>query len=167
MNIPCSLSHVQNEEWAEVAGGYLVSSRGRFARYGKLCNGWLSDNGYCLVEISRKKHRLHRVVFEAFRGSIPDGMVVDHLNCVKTDNRLENLEVVTQRENVDRAVAAGRYRGPGIKRSGWKHSTTEEREELKSLKRAGVSKAEIIRRSGRSKSFVESVLKDASREAVP
>ena len=40
---------------------------------------------------------LHRFIKEIFHG--PSHLEVDHLNKVKDDNRLENLEYVTRREN--------------------------------------------------------------------
>lgn len=43
---------------------------------------------------------VHRLVAEAFLGLMPkDGMVVDHINGCKHDNRVENLRWVTQSEN--------------------------------------------------------------------
>ena len=38
----------------------------------------------------------------AWIGPIPDGYVVDHLNGVTTDNRAENLQAITPKENVRR-----------------------------------------------------------------
>lgn len=32
-------------------------------------------------------------------GDIPDGMEIDHINRIKDDNRIENLRVVTKRQN--------------------------------------------------------------------
>ena len=64
-------------------------------QYGHLT--WhLSDTGYA---VRRNKSeggtvRLHRLVVDA-----PEGMVVDHLNGDKLDNRASNLRVCTQAEN--------------------------------------------------------------------
>ena len=46
-----------------------------------------------------KSLRSHRLIWECFHGVIPTGFVIDHINRDKLDNRLENLRVVTQREN--------------------------------------------------------------------
>ncbi len=42
----------------------------------------------------------HRFVYEVFCGLIPKKLVINHINNVRTDNRLENLELVTQQENM-------------------------------------------------------------------
>lgn len=49
----------------------------------------------------KKLKRIHQLVCEAFLGHIPCGMnqVIDHINGNKKDNCLENLRIVTQREN--------------------------------------------------------------------
>lgn len=43
---------------------------------------------------------VHRFVWETFNGKIPFGMEINHINEDKTDNRLENLECITQTENI-------------------------------------------------------------------
>lgn len=56
-----------------------------------------------------KLHKMHRVVVQTFVGDIPEGMHVNHINGVKDDNRLDNLEVITPRANtVHSFVALGR-----------------------------------------------------------
>lgn len=54
---------------------------------------YLYDNG------KKKCYKVHRLVYEAFNGPIPEGMQVNHINEVKTDNRLTNLNLMTCEEN--------------------------------------------------------------------
>lgn len=73
---------------------------------------WLGKNGYWYVDMraddgKRVKRLVHRLVWEDANGQIPKGMCINHINGVKTDNRLENLEVVTYRENNAHAAASG------------------------------------------------------------
>ena len=59
--------------------------------------------GYLQVLLykDRKRHmfRVHRIVWEAFNGPIPEGMEVNHVNECTWDNRLENLNLLTHKEN--------------------------------------------------------------------
>jgi hypothetical protein len=41
----------------------------------------------------------HRLVWESFVCPITPGMVIDHINAVKKDNRLNNLQMITYSEN--------------------------------------------------------------------
>ena len=42
----------------------------------------------------------HRFVFEVLRGPIPRCFEVDHINNVKFDNRIKNLQLLTHKQNV-------------------------------------------------------------------
>ena len=44
---------------------------------------------------------VHRLVFEAFNGPIPEGLQVNHINEIKTDNSLSNLNLMTCKENIN------------------------------------------------------------------
>ena len=47
----------------------------------------------------QKNYYVHRFVYECFNSIIPDGKVIDHVNNIKDDNRLCNLQLMTQQEN--------------------------------------------------------------------
>lgn len=48
---------------------------------------------------SKKLFSVHRLVWEAFNGKIPEGMQINHINEDPSDNRLENLNLMTPKEN--------------------------------------------------------------------
>jgi hypothetical protein len=58
----------------------------------------LNDSGYRLVLHKKVHMRAHRVAYALFHGKLTPGQV-DLLNCDRTDNRLENLRVVSQAGN--------------------------------------------------------------------
>lgn len=45
---------------------------------------------------------VQRVVYAWFNGEVPEGMVVDHINDDKSDNRLCNLQLKTPKENINK-----------------------------------------------------------------
>ena len=50
-----------------------------------------------------KKYSQSRFVFEAIKGVIPKGLETDHLNEVKRDNRIENLQILTKKQNIEKS----------------------------------------------------------------
>lgn len=47
----------------------------------------------------KKTYRLHRLVYKAFVGEIPKGMVIDHIDGDRSNNNVDNLRCVTLSEN--------------------------------------------------------------------
>lgn len=72
------------------------------AKLGKLVKvkGHLNSRGYISDRLpDRKMYLVHRAIWETFNGEIPEGMVIDHLNTNRSDNRLDNLNCCTYSEN--------------------------------------------------------------------
>lgn len=81
---------------------------------GKILKPWFDGRGnYLQVTLSKdnkhKKHQVHRLVAETFLPNIENKREVNHKNAIKTDNRLDNLEWVTSKENKEHAKAMGLY----------------------------------------------------------
>lgn len=87
--------------WVGVDGSFLTrfNSTGKYLGVRSLSAGKFP---YYRIRVgSTKGAYAHRVVFEVISGSeIPEGLEVDHINGVATDNRFDNLRVVTKMENM-------------------------------------------------------------------
>lgn len=88
---------------------YDVEQDGRWGKYKrhfneKECKIALDTEGYQKVNLLGENVRLHRIIWECEHGKIPEGMVIDHINRNKSDNRLENLRLVDPRTNVLNAI---------------------------------------------------------------
>lgn len=59
-----------------------------------------THNGYYSITLNKKCHRVSRLVWTTFNGPIPEGMQVNHINEIRTDNRLENLNLMTPSQNL-------------------------------------------------------------------
>lgn len=57
---------------------------------------------------SRRVYSVHRLVWEAFKGPIPEGMIIDHINGNGCCNWITNLQVITYSENTRRAFTMNR-----------------------------------------------------------
>ena len=99
------------EIWKDVVGYeglYKVSSYGKIYSVRRNREMYLNkgSHGYltCTFKVDKKNSffRVHGLVVKAFIDSnykYEKGLVIDHINRCKTDNRVENLRIVTSREN--------------------------------------------------------------------
>ena len=61
--------------------------------------GCVNGQGYIQTQISRKNYQNHRLVWMYHYGYFPEGEL-DHINRVRTDNRIENLREVSRSCNM-------------------------------------------------------------------
>ena len=61
--------------------------------------GHIEKRGYTNISINGKKYRAHRLIWTYHNGKIPSGLVVDHIDCDKTNNKIENLRLATRKQN--------------------------------------------------------------------
>jgi len=72
----------------------------------------------------------HRLIWEHVYGQIPLGLQVNHINGVKWDNRIENLELVTPSENLKHAYRLGLASASG-ERNGRAKLTAEKARQIR------------------------------------
>lgn len=102
------------EIWNDVLGNdaYQASDQGNvkslnYNHTGKeqLLKPGKNTSGYLQVVLCKdgvpKPRLVSLLVWEAFNGPIPEGYEVNHINENKEDNRLENLNLMTRKENVN------------------------------------------------------------------
>lgn len=87
------------ERFRKGKNGCLVTVKERILKQGIIRNGYY--NVILCKNSIEKNYLVHRLVWIAFNGSIPEGYDINHLNEKKFDNRLENLNLMTHRENLN------------------------------------------------------------------
>ena len=94
------------ERWKPVLGfegKYEVSDQGRLKNVqegaghvtGRILRVGINLRGYAQYTLGKYggRHSAHLLVMQAFSGPKPDGLEINHKNGIKTDNRIENLEL--------------------------------------------------------------------------
>lgn len=82
------------------SNGDIIGAQGRILRPGLAL-------GYCQVAIGGRTMKVHRLVAHAFIPKVEGSEDVNHINGIKTDNRLENLEWSNDSHNISHAFSSG------------------------------------------------------------
>lgn len=101
-------------------GLYVVTDEGKVyaTQTGKEVKGVVNKSGYLQVNLHkngvRTTARVHQIVYYSFHRNRnkSDNLVIDHIDCDKTNNALSNLRKITTRQNTARAKT-NRY-GRGV-----------------------------------------------------
>jgi len=122
---------MQEELWKPIVGFeglYEVSNLGRvrsldravlckdffITKKGKLKTIMIDKKGYQYVFLSKEGveriYRVHRLVAITFIPNPENKPEIDHINTIKTDNRIENLRWVTSKENAQNAISHKKQR---------------------------------------------------------
>lgn len=109
-----------NEQWYKIPGydGYLINNLGnvKSTKMGTdkllkqcLCNGYY---GVTLYKNGKRNHiSVHRLMCMTFIPNPLNKPQVDHINGIKTDNRIENLHWVTSKENCNNPLRIEKFMG--------------------------------------------------------
>jgi len=107
--------------WAQIIDfpNYYVSDKGLVwsTITDKLLAPGATKDGYLQVSLSNypdeaKRRYVHRLVLEGFLSRIPAGFQCNHLDSVRDNNVLSNLEIVTHKQNMEHATNKGNMSNP-------------------------------------------------------
>lgn len=133
-----------SEQWRSVLGYeglYEVSNLGhvvsvKFNKRKRL-NPKPTSRGYKRITLRKDRKRkgvfVHEMVLEAFVSQRPDGLVANHKNGDKSDNRVQNLEWITQKQNVHHAIRKGNFFTPRGEQCGPSKLTEKQVLKIRSL----------------------------------
>ena len=101
----------KDRRWKKINEDYSISDRGEIWSYKrfKLLKPGKNKPGYhyynLTIDFKRKNYSASRLVAEYFIGKISYGLIVDHINSNKIDNRVENLRIITRSENSSHSLS--------------------------------------------------------------
>lgn len=125
-----TLFNTMEEIWRDVpdfSGKYMISNLGNVKSLerivcvldgkhktirDRILKKHLNSKGYYRVNLSIKNNKIfrplvHRLVAEAFIPREPNKNIINHKNCIRTDNRVENLEWCDYGYNYEHAILNG------------------------------------------------------------
>jgi len=103
---------LSSEVWQDIqgySGIYQVSTLGRIRSLKKgkikLLKPYINNMGYAVLSLyanhKQKTYHVHELVAETFLVKVDGKNYIDHINGIKTDNRIDNLRWCTPKENAN------------------------------------------------------------------
>ena len=105
---------------------YSISNTGlvRNDKTGRILNLHINMRGYKIITLSNngrcKTFKVHQLVAEVYLNHVPDGhnLVVNHIDHNRLNNTVNNLEIITMRENTNKLhiKSSSKYTGVSLQK---------------------------------------------------
>ncbi len=153
-----------------------VDERGIFIEFVKHSYGWRAKKlghktpqGYIQLRkmVNRKRYHVgaHRIVYTWFNGPIPDGIIINHKNGLKDDNRLKNLELTTYSENQKHAHKNGLKDQRGEKNPAAKLKSYEVSQIRLAYSQGGFTQKELSKRYNVAHQTISDIVRGDTRKS--
>lgn len=77
--------------WAVARGGRIKAGTEAGTKH---------KSGYVQIYYKGKSYQRARLVWAMHNGCVPDGFDIDHINAMRHDDRIENLQILSHQDNV-------------------------------------------------------------------
>lgn len=151
---------------------YLATKSGRIysGRSRKFLKPWASSSGHLYVQVKDsagvwKKRLVHRLVFAAWAGPIPDGLYVCHNDGDAANNAVNNLRVDDQKGNLSDQLKHG-TRAFGERNGQAKLKETDVLQIKKMLEAEEMSQQEIAKQFGVSEQLICDIKKKRAWKTI-
>lgn len=152
-----------NEIWVEVPEtNYLISNLGRLLnkKSNRFKKPTPTKDGYLTYGIctngKNKTTQAHRLVAKYFLDNFSENLVVNHIDFNRKNNRADNLQMCTVKENVNHSSKAGRYTHYGEKNNNCKYKN-ETILMIKTYLDLNLSCADVSRLTGINRRYINGV----------
>lgn len=151
------------EIWKQIpicVEGYQASSLGNIRNHKTQLSHYVDHGGYYRVGIKllsgvRRVNLVHRLVALTFLPNPKKKRTVNHKNCIKTDNRVENLEWATHQENTRHSFA----NNPTNRTGSGHYASILSESDVRDIRKYEYSYAEYGRRYGVAENTILKVIR--------
>ena len=149
------IKQIKNTNYKVTDCGDVIGFNGNILKPAKDNRGYLRVGLSINGRLTTKK--VHRLVAETFIDNPENKPQVNHINGIKTDNRVENLEWVTAKENTEHAIKMGNFVFATKESSVNKNP---KKGELNGMAKLDESKVMEIRRKFKPRKYTRAMLSD-------
>ena len=164
---------MENEIWKDVIryeGSYQVSNFGRVKSLGagetwnsssRILKNAIRQSGYSQIDLCndgrKKSYKISRLVAQAFISNPENKPQVNHINGIKNDDRMENLEWVNGKENMQHAWSTGLKKPLKGNQCSWSKLTEKQVRVIKHCINLGMTDKEISKYFYNNQSIISSI----------